>query len=84
LLEKFSDLLKNHFQHYHIYRIFGDTFIILSADYLDMSTTIPIATKFLEEKKIILTLAIIHLIEERIDSISKLEEVIKTQQSLKI
>lgn len=84
LLERFSDLLKNHFQHYHIYRIFGDTFIILSADYLDMSTTIPIATKFLEEKKIILTLAIIHLIEERIDSISKLEEVIKTQQSLKI
>lgn len=81
LLETFSDLLKNRYQHYHIYRIFGDTFIILSQDYLDLSATIAIATKFLEEKNITLSLTVIHLIEEKIDSISRLEDLIKTQQS---
>lgn len=81
LLETFSDLLKNRYQHYHIYRIFGDTFIILSQDYLDLSATIAIATKFLEEKSITLSLTVIHLIEEKIDSISRLEDLIKTQQS---
>lgn len=81
LLETFSDLLKSRYQHYHIYRIFGDTFIILSQDYLDLSATIPVATKFLEEKNITLSLTVIHLIEQKIDSISRLEEVIQTQQS---
>lgn len=81
LLETFSDLLKSRYQHYHIYRIFGDTFIILSQDYLDLSATIPVATKFLEEKNITLSLTVIHLIEQKIDSISRLEEVLKTQQS---
>lgn len=81
LLETFSDLLKSRYQHYHIYRIFGDTFIILSQDYLDLSATIPVATKFLEEKNITLSLTVIHLIEQKIDSISRLEQVLKTQQS---
>lgn len=81
LLETFSDLLKSRYQHYHIYRIFGDTFIIVSQDYLDLSATIPVATKFLEEKNITLSLTVIHLIEQKIDSISRLEEVIQTQQS---
>lgn len=81
LLETFSDLLKSRYQHYHIYRIFGNTFIIVSQDYLDLSATIPVATKFLEEKNITLSLTVIHLIEQKIDSISRLEEVIQTQQS---
>ncbi|MGA9047026.1 HD domain-containing phosphohydrolase [Sulfuricurvum sp.] len=81
LIETFSDLLKNRYQHYHIYRIFGDTFIILSQEYLDLSATIPIATKFLEEKNITLSITVIHLIEEKIDSINKLEEIINSQQS---
>lgn len=81
LLETFSDLLKSRYQHYHIYRIFGNTFIIVSQDYLDLSATIPVATKFFEEKNITLSLTVIHLIEQKIDSISRLEEVIQTQQS---
>lgn len=76
LLEKFSSLLKNRFQHYHIYRIFGDTFIILSQDFIDLSPSLPIMEELLTDKKITLSTDIIHLIQEKIDSISKLEETI--------
>lgn len=79
LLEKFSDLLKNRFRH-HIYRIFGDTFIILSQDFIDFSSTQPIVAELLDDKNITLAHTVIHLIEEKIDSISKLEEIISTQK----
>lgn len=80
LLEKFSDLLKNRFRH-HIYRIFGDTFIILSQDFIDFSSTQPIVAELLDDKNITLSHTVIHLIEEKIDSISKLEEIINTQKN---
>lgn len=79
ILEKFSELLKSRFQH-HIYRIFGDTFIILSQEFLDFSSVKPAADALLNEKNLALSLAVIHLIEEKIDSIGKLEEIINREK----
>ncbi|MDD2950247.1 MAG: DUF3365 domain-containing protein [Sulfuricurvum sp.] len=81
LLENFGETLKSRFIHHHIYRIFGDTFIILSQDYLDLSPTTPIMAKLLKGKDITLTLHTFHLIEEKVDSISRLEEIIKNKMT---
>ena len=80
LLEKFSDLLKNRFQHYHIYRIFGDTFIILSQEFIDMTPSYAFMEELLHDKNITTSINSIHLLEKKIDSISKLEESIISKQ----
>lgn len=81
LLENFGEILKSRFIHHHIYRIFGDTFIILSQEHLDLSPTTPIMTDLLRGKDITLTRNVFHLIEEKIDSISRLEEIIKNKKT---
>lgn len=81
LLGKFSTLLKERFSNNHIYRIFGDTFIILSQEYLDVSPDALSRVECIAQTDITLTVATIHLIDHKIDSISKLEEIIKTYKN---
>lgn len=81
LLEQFSELLKNQFQH-RIFRIFGDTFIILSPEYLDLTQTRTSISKLLDDKNVTLSLTVVHLVEDKIDSISKLEEIINRKKGL--
>jgi len=80
LLEKFGALLKNRFNHHHIYRIFGDTFVILSPEYLDLSAESLSKSEYFQKIDITITVTVIHLIEAKIDSISKLEETISKQK----
>lgn len=80
LLEKFGALLKNRFSQHHIYRIFGDTFVILSPEYLDLSAESLSKAEYFQKIDITITIAVIHLIEAKIDSISKLEETISKQK----
>lgn len=81
VLEEFSNMLKNQFQN-RIYRIFGDTFVILSQDYLDFSPTRAISDEILNNKNISLSHIVIHLIADKIDCISKLEEIINREKGL--
>lgn len=80
LLEKFATLLKERFRQHHIYRIFGDTFVIISPDYLDLSPEILSEAGHFNETDITIRVSIIKLIEEKIDSISRLEETISLQK----
>lgn len=82
LLEKFSALLKNRFSHHHIYRIFGDTFVILSPEFLDLSPESLRTAEPFENTDISIRVTVIRLIEDKIDSISKLEETISSQKQL--
>lgn len=79
LLEQFSALLKNLYNRHHIYRIFGDTFVILSSEFLDLSPESLNAVN-LDKTEVTLRITAIHLIEDKIDSISKLEETISSQK----
>ncbi|MDP1784226.1 MAG: GGDEF domain-containing protein [Sulfuricurvum sp.] len=80
LLEKFAEILKNRFTHHHIYRIFGDTFVILSEDFLDLSPDSLREADFFENTNITITVTVTHLIEKKIDTISKLEETISSKK----
>ena len=80
LLGKFSTMLKERFTNNHIYRIFGDTFIILSQEYIDILPDTLSKAEFLDNTGITLKVAVIHLIDNKVDSISKLEEIIKKQE----
>ena len=76
LLNRFGTALKNGYPHYHIYRIFGYTFVVLSHDFLVLSSDSFRSTEFLETMTVSTTVSVIHLIKEKIDSIKKLEEII--------
>lgn len=79
LLEKFGSILKERFRDKHIYRIFGDTFVILSQEILDLSSDHLNTAECLDQTGITLYVSVIHLFDANIDSINTLEERIKSQ-----
>ena len=77
LLHDFGETLRLRFEHNPIYRIFGDKFIILSPDYIDLSPDLLLESTPLKGSVITLTVTVLHLIEDNITSISKLEEALR-------
>ncbi|TFG35785.1 MAG: HD domain-containing protein [Desulfobacterales bacterium] len=83
LLNKFGTALKNRYPHQHMYRIFGDTFVILNQYFFALAPESLTTAEFFRETNVSPTLTVINLIKEKIDSISQLEEIINTK-SLKL
>lgn len=79
LLNKFGTALKNRYPHQHMYRIFGDTLVILNQDFFALALESLTTAEFLRETNVRPTLTVINLIKEKIDSINQLEEIINTQ-----
>ncbi len=79
LLQEFGYMLKDLYSSNPIFRIFGDYFIILSSDVLDITPSEILKTKPIQEKNIGVKITKTHLLEENINSIRRLEEVLKNQ-----
>lgn len=79
-LEEFGSLLKNLYLDYPIYRIFGDKFIVLSQEYLDINSQVLLANGIFDDSGLEVTVTVLHLVDQKINSIGKLEEIAKTQK----
>lgn len=77
LLKDFGTMLMSRYSKNKIFRIFGDNFVILGFNFLDISNTEILTIDPLQGKDIVLSVNTIHLIEENINSIRSLEVILK-------
>ena len=76
LLKNIGTMLKDLYHPNPIFRIFGDHFVIISFNFLDLSSSLLLTLDPFKGKSLEVTVRTIQLIEENVNNIRKLEEVL--------
>ena len=79
LLKEFGTILNDRYVSSPVYHIFGDYFVILSTELLDISPEELLTTAPLEGTQIGVSIRSVDLIEANVHSIRKLEDILKAQ-----